>query len=114
MSCPAGNTCLWRKDFGAEAALASVRVDPADGRRLVLCGQRGSLIVLKLNNMARDRVEQQQYRVDMSASKPGDTLRASFSTTRDLLYVLLPREVRRLTQNILQTQMRETCAAPNC
>ena len=29
----------------------------------------------------------------MSSSKPGDTLRCCFSTTRDLLYVLLPREV---------------------
>ncbi|BDA45713.1 probable WD repeat-containing protein 11 at C-terminar half [Coccomyxa sp. Obi] len=83
------NAQLWRKDFGAEAALASVRVDPGDARRLVLCGQRGSLIVLKLNNMARDRVEQQQYKVDMSASKAGDSLRASFSTTRDLLYVVV-------------------------
>lgn len=92
----AGNAQLWRKDFGADAALASVRVDPGDARRLVLCGQRGSLIVLKLNNMARDRVEQQQYKVDMSASKAGDSLRASFSTTRDLLYVLLPREARSL------------------
>jgi hypothetical protein len=68
-------------------------VDPSDSRRLVLCGQRGSLIVLRLNHMARDKVEQQQYKVDMSASKAGDTLRAAFSTTRDLLYVLLPREV---------------------
>ena len=32
--------------------------------------------------------------VDMSASKPTDTLRASFSATQDLLFVLLPREVR--------------------
>ena len=58
-----GNTPLWKKDFGAEAALASARVDPGDVRRLVLCGQRGVLIVLKLTNLARDRVEQQQYKV---------------------------------------------------
>lgn len=58
-----GNAPLWKKDFGAEAALASVRVDPGDVRRLVLCGQRGVLIVLKLTNPARDRVEQQQYKV---------------------------------------------------
>lgn len=89
----AGNTCLWKRDFGPEAALCAVRVDPSDARRLCLCGQKGSLIVLRLTNMARDRVEQQTYKVDMSASKPGDALRAVFSTTRDLLYVLLPREV---------------------
>ena len=88
----AGNTCLWKRDFGPEAALCAVRVDPSDARRLCLCGQKGSLIVLRLTNMARDRVEQQTYKVDMSASKPGDALRAVFSTTRDLLYVLLPRE----------------------
>ncbi len=88
----AGNMCLWKRDFGPEAALCAVRVDPSDARRLCLCGQKGSLIVLRLTNMARDRVEQQTYKVDMSASKPGDALRAVFSTTRDLLYVLLPRE----------------------
>ena len=48
--------------------------------------------MLRLTGMARDRVEQQTYKVDMSASKPGDALRAVFSLTRDLLYVLLPRE----------------------
>lgn len=67
-------------------------MDPSDARRLCLCGQKGSLIVLRLTGMARDRVEQQTYKVDMSASKPGDALRAVFSLTRDLLYVLLPRE----------------------
>lgn len=55
--------------------------------------------MLRLNNMVRDRVEQQQYKVDMSASKAGDTLRAAFSTTRELLYVLLPREVRTSCHN---------------
>lgn len=59
----AGNKCLWKKDFGGEAALLAVRVDPTDARRLVLCGQKGSLIVLKLLKLARDRVEQQQYKV---------------------------------------------------
>ena len=88
----AGNTCLWKKDFGPEAALCAVKVDPSDARRLCLAGQKGSLIVLRLTGMARDRVEQQTYKVDMSASKPGDALRAVFSLTRDLLYVLLPRE----------------------
>ncbi len=109
-----GNAALWRKDFGAEAALASVRVDPGDARRLVLCGQRGSLIVLKLGNMARDRVEQQQYKVDMSASKPGDTLRAAFSTTRDLLYVLLPREVRPPLHALCTASVILSCAPPVC
>jgi hypothetical protein len=38
-------------------------VDPSDARRLVLCGARGTLIVLRLTNLARDRTEQQQYKV---------------------------------------------------
>ncbi len=92
MALHTGNTCLWKKDFGTEAALCAVKTDPGDARRLCLCGQKGSLIVLLLTNMARDRFEQQTYKVDMSGSKAGDALRAAFSTTRDLLYVLLPRE----------------------
>ena len=59
----AGNKPLWKKEFGAEASLASVRVDPNDARRLVLCGARGTLVVLRLTNIARDRAEQQQYKV---------------------------------------------------
>ena len=91
----AGST-LWRKDFGAEHALTSIKVDPTDWRHMCLCGAKGSIIVLRLVNLGRDKVEQQSYKVDMSASKPGDTLRCCFSTNRDLLYVLLPREVSRL------------------
>ena len=68
-------------------------MDPTDWRHMCLCGAKGSIIVLRLVNLGRDKVEQQSYKVDMSSSKPGDTLRCCFSTTRDLLYVLLPREV---------------------
>ncbi|KAL3161421.1 hypothetical protein ABBQ32_010311 [Trebouxia sp. C0010 RCD-2024] len=84
---------LWRKDFGLDHALTTIKVDPTDWRHLCLCGSKGSIIVLRLVNLGRDKVEQQSYKVDMSSSKPGDTLRCCFSTTRDLLYVLLPREV---------------------
>jgi hypothetical protein len=72
--------------------LCSVGTDPSDARRLVLCGQKGSLRVLRLANLGRARVDQQTYKVDVSASKAGDGLRAIFSRTRDLLFVLLPRE----------------------
>ena len=82
----AANAVLWRKDFGAEHALSSIKVDPTDWRHMCLCGAKGSIIVLRLVNIGRDKV-------DMSSSKPGDTLRCCFSATRDLLYVLLPREV---------------------
>lgn len=83
----------YKKDFGAEPQLASLKVSPTDRRHLCLCGQRGSIIVLRLINLAKEKVEQQQYKVDMSASKPNDTLRCMFSATRDLLFVQLPREV---------------------
>ncbi len=40
------------------------------------------------------RVEQQQYRVDVSDSKKeAATVQCHFSRTRDLMFVLLPREV---------------------
>ena len=90
---PAAGSVLWRKDFGVEHALSSIKVDPTDWRHMCLCGAKGSIIVLRLVNLNKDRVEQQTYKVDMSSSKPGDTLRCCFSATRDLLYVLLPREV---------------------
>ena len=106
--------CLWKRDFGPEAALCAVRVDPSDARRLCLCGQKGSLIVLRLTNMARDRVEQQTYKVDMSASKPGDALRAVFSTTRDLLYVLLPREASSLPQIMRRHSQASSVHAEAC
>lgn len=48
---------LWRKDFGAEAALGSVRVDPRDARRAILTGDRGTLSVLRLTAPERGRVE---------------------------------------------------------
>ncbi|KAK9845287.1 hypothetical protein WJX81_002462 [Elliptochloris bilobata] len=90
---PASCTVLWRKDFGGEAALGSVRVDPRDARRAILTGDRGQLSVLSLTAPERGRVEVTQYSVDVSASKPGDAFRAAFSCTRDLLFVLMPREV---------------------
>ena len=91
-ACTAG-AVLWRKDFGADQALSSIQVDPTDWRHVCVCGAKGSIIVMRMLNLARDKVEQQTYKVDVSASKPGDTLRCCFSGTRDLLYVLLPREV---------------------
>ncbi|KAK9829709.1 hypothetical protein WJX72_007460 [[Myrmecia] bisecta] len=88
-----GGGVVWKKDFGAEQLLASIKVNPTDMRHICLCGQKGSIVVLRLVNMARDKVEQQTYKVDMTNSKANDTLRCCFSTTRDLLYVMLPREV---------------------
>lgn len=40
------------------------------------------------------RVEQQQYRVDVSDGKTTANVKCLFSRTQELLFVLLPREVR--------------------
>ena len=39
------------------------------------------------------RVEQQTYKVDGTAAKANPIVRCAFSTSTDLLYILLPREV---------------------
>lgn len=81
---------VWRKDFGASEAFTSLQVDPLDRRRLVLCGSKGSFIVLSLTNPAADKVKHQQYQVDIGT---GGTLRCAFSETQDLLFLLLQREL---------------------
>lgn len=108
----AGGGIVWKKEFGAEASLASICVDPSDARRICVAGNRGSLTVLRFapvvtrgandapaaghpgDGAARELkvAESQTYQVDVKA---GDTLRCGISATRDLLFVLLPREVRR-------------------
>lgn len=106
---------VWKKDFGTDAALASICTDPTDARRVCVAGTKGSLNVLKfaqppggvlgasatpvfaatnsMPNPPRGEVklaDSQTYQVDV---KPGDTLVCKMTATRDLLYVLLPREV---------------------
>ncbi|KAK9867753.1 hypothetical protein WJX84_002654 [Apatococcus fuscideae] len=90
---PQDGSVLFKKEMGLEALLASIRVNPRDWRQLCLCGQKGTLVELRLAAASRDRAEQQTYKVDMSGSKPNDVLRCCFSSCCDLLYVLLPREV---------------------
>ena len=48
----------------------------------------------------------------MSSSKPGDTLRCCFSTTRDLLYVLLPREVSLSCETVCGASMAASVQVP--
>ena len=42
----AGGAIVWRKDFGAEAAINTLRMDPTNARRMCVCGARGALHVL--------------------------------------------------------------------
>ncbi|KAL4425017.1 hypothetical protein ABPG77_001795 [Micractinium sp. CCAP 211/92] len=86
-------SAIWKKDFGSgpgAEAFTSLQVDPLDRRRLVLCGSKGSFIVLCLISPAANRVRYQQYQVDIGA---GGTLRCAFSGTQDLLFLLLQREI---------------------
>ena len=47
---------MWKKELGAEQALASIKVDPTDWRHICLCGAKGSIVVLRLTNMAQNKV----------------------------------------------------------
>ena len=84
-----------KRDFGTEEGLAGMVVDPLDRAHLVLTSLRGSIINMYLTNPIKDRVDQQQYRVDCSDAKGGPSvLVCVLSATRDILYILLPRQAR--------------------
>lgn len=59
---PDGSVLL-KKELGAEALLASIRVNPRDARHLCLCGQKGTLVEMRLAAASRDKAEQQTYKV---------------------------------------------------
>ena len=47
---------VWKKELGAEQALATIKVDPTDWRHICLCGAKGSIVVLRLTNLAQNKV----------------------------------------------------------
>jgi hypothetical protein len=81
---------LWRRDLGAADAFTSLQVDPADRRRLALCGPSGAFAALRLDSPSADRVRVQRFQADLSA---GGTLRCALPGTRDLLLLALHHEV---------------------
>jgi hypothetical protein len=90
----AGNTVVWRREF--EEGLSGISVDPNDRCHVVLTSVKGSIISMALSNPLREKVEQRQYRVDCSDPRGGAPLLVCrLSVTRDILYILLPRQVRR-------------------
>jgi hypothetical protein len=142
----AGGGLLWKRELAPAGSLetfTSIAVDPLDARRVVLCGDAGALLVLRLKGLeagggngggasgaggaasstggaassagggggggARDEVQQTQYRVNVQPAAggaererggggggeraPALRLQARFAATRDLLVVLLPREL---------------------
>ena len=48
---------VWKKEFGADMGLCAIQTDPLDAQRLCLCGDKGTLIVMRLVDLARDRSE---------------------------------------------------------
>ena len=89
--------------------LSGMVSDPRDCRRLCLTGPRGTLSVVDLTDpIGKDDVQIRQYKLTTTAGAeaaprggtsgstgpaPSPPLYVSFSVTRDLLFVLLPREV---------------------
>lgn len=48
---------MWRKEISVEAMVNSIQVDCTDKRRLCLCGEKGSLTIFHLVDVAKDRSE---------------------------------------------------------
>lgn len=46
---------MWKKELPAESLVSSIQVDPTDRRRLCLCGEKGSITVIRLLDLGRDR-----------------------------------------------------------
>ena len=81
---------IWRHHFGEE--INQVSVNELDRRQVCVVTEAGSLVILLIRNAAADDFESTQYRVGKSGD--GKRLRIRFaSTLRDLLFVLLPREL---------------------
>jgi hypothetical protein len=84
---------------GGGESLTGACADPVDRRRLALCGSLGALVVLDLDDPSTGRVRVRRYRVGGGApaaaasSSSCFSLQARFAPARDLLYVLLPREL---------------------
>ena len=46
---------VWKKDLALDLAVSSIQIAPTDCRRLCLCGEKGSLVVMRLLDLTRDR-----------------------------------------------------------
>jgi len=72
----AGSTLLWKRELAPASSpenFTSISVDPLDRRRIVLCGDAGALVVLRLRGVGDghhgggggEEVVQRQYRVNV-------------------------------------------------
>ena len=83
---------LWKKDLqgGSGEVFAGLRVDPLDRRGVCIAGNRGTFIALCIENPSSGRVVHRQYKADLA---PGGSLACAFSGVRDILFVVLDREI---------------------
>ena len=81
---------VWRRDLGPSDAFSALQTDPMDRRRLVLSTAAGAFAALRLDSPSADRVRYQRFQAEIAAG----TLRCALPGTRDLLLLLLNREVR--------------------
>ncbi|GFR52352.1 hypothetical protein Agub_g14896, partial [Astrephomene gubernaculifera] len=106
-----GGAVLWKRELAGPDIWHSLEVDPLDCRRLAVGSGQGGLALLSLDDPASDRVEIKQYRIGTAAavattnsnSNGGATAAAAatagglvglrFCATRDLLFLMMPREI---------------------
>lgn len=64
-----GGTLLSKRELGSGSELFSqLAVDPLDSRQMCLCGSNGAVAVLQLHDPAADKIQLQQYRVNLQQS----------------------------------------------
>jgi hypothetical protein len=72
----AGGALLAKRELGNGSELFSqLTVDPLDSRQVCLCGSNGAVAVLQLTDPAADKIQAQQYRVNLQQQAAGERQR---------------------------------------
>jgi hypothetical protein len=70
---PTGGALLSKRELGNGSELFSqLTVDPLDSRQICLCGSNGAVAVLQLTDPAADKIQAQQYRVNLQQQPAGE------------------------------------------
>ncbi|KAG2490001.1 hypothetical protein HYH03_011468 [Edaphochlamys debaryana] len=100
-----GGALLWRRELASPDVWHGLEVDPLDCRRLAISSAQGGVTLIALTDVAADRIDVKQYRVAVgppsssggaaggTSSTSGSVFAAAFAASRDLLFLLLPREI---------------------
>jgi hypothetical protein len=81
---------IWRRDLGPSDAFNSMQTDPCDRRRVVLSTPQGAFAALRLDAPSVDKIKFQRFQAEIAAS---GTLKCALPGTRDILLLLLQREL---------------------